>query len=68
MQIKFKKELYDLEAIKVAVQDYQNAGIGNFEIEEDEDYIIVLYDSVEKIKKLREEFCNYVLAKMKQII
>lgn len=66
MVLDFKKNFYNLKAIKRTVRAYR--GLANFRIEEDKNKIKVRIRNINKdVKKIiGDEFCNYVLAKMKK--
>jgi hypothetical protein len=65
MTIKFNKNLYNLAALKKAVKDYNE--FAKFVIENSEDYFIVRINEVNQEVEavFQDEFCNYVLGKMK---
>lgn len=65
MIIKFSKNLYNLKAIKLAVEEYQN--LANFSIKQADNYIKVELTKIDKevSKIIKDEFCNHVLGLMK---
>ena len=65
MIINFDKQFYKLPAIKEAIKAYENLAM--FKQKELKDKIEVKIDNIDpKFKDvLKDEFCNYVLAKSK---
>ncbi len=66
MTIFFNKQFYHLQAIKKAVEAYQELAV--FNIGERDDDIEVDIDEIDKNFKdvIKDEFCNYVLAETKR--
>jgi hypothetical protein len=62
--IKFNKKIYNLEAVKKAVEEFKN--LANFTIKELDGCIEVKMDKIDKSVKniLKDEFSNYVLGLM----
>ena len=66
MTVNFKKNLYNLEAIKKAARTYQ--GLADFKINQTKKAVTVHLENIRPEAKdiIKEEFCNYVLALMKE--
>ena len=62
--IKIKKEIYSLEAVKRAVEEFKN--LAEFKINDSADYLEVQIDKIDNEYKgvLKDEFSNYVLGLM----
>lgn len=65
ISINFNKKFYNLKAIKNAAKAYKD--LADFSIEDNSRRIKVLIKNVDKdIKdRIKDEFCNYVLAETK---
>ena len=67
MTITFNKHFYKLPAIKKAIKAYKN--LAKFGIKEEKNKIKVELSKIDKDVKniIKDEFCNYVLAEMKNV-
>jgi len=65
ISINFNKKFYNLRAIRTAVRAYKN--LGDFSIQNNKNTIKVTIKNIDKDVKniIKDEFCNYVLAEMK---
>ncbi len=59
--IKFNKKIYNIEAVKQAVEEFKN--LADFKVKETNGYIEVKMNKIDKEVKdiLDDEFANYVL-------
>lgn len=65
IRIKLNKRFYKISAINESIKEFENVCRGR--VEEDKDFFVVELESKEKAigNILKYEFCNYVLATMK---
>ncbi len=66
MTIRFNKNFYNLKTVEKASQAYQ--GLADFKISQNKKVITVKLENIVPTakRKIEDEFCNYVLAMMKQ--
>ncbi len=62
--IRFNKKIYNLSAIKKAIEEYKN--LAEFEMVDSPDYIEIKINNIDDEVKgvLKDEFANYVLGVM----
>lgn len=60
IETRFNKKFYPLDIIQKAIEDYKSAA--DITIEDEKDFIKVKITPKEKVKNIKGEFCNYVLA------
>jgi len=65
MDISFNKKFYTLNAVKSAARAYKR--LADFRIDDKKGFILVNLSDVDKDVKdiIQDEFCNYVLAEVK---
>lgn len=65
MLFTFNKNFYNLQAVKSTIKAYRE--LADFKVEEDHKIIKVRVKNVDEEAKgaIEDEFCNYVLAEMK---
>lgn len=67
VSVSFNKKLYDLRAIKNAIQAYQ--GLADFNLETSKKNIELRAINIDRnlVHIFKDEFCNYILSEMKKI-
>lgn len=62
INIKFNEKIYPLQAIKLAIKDFEH--LAKFNLKKDKNYITLTLSQIQPdVKKtIKDEFSNYVLA------